>query len=214
MPGPTVHRSLVARHRSGLPAFLLSEEPPEWFWRSPGVTAPPASGVSVTDQTALRVTAVLSCVKVLAESISTLPLMVSSRDPNGDKRPVPEHPLSQVHHTLASEESTAQSIRETLSAHASSAAAPTPASSGTVPRTSTRSGPSPRAASSPSAAAWTGRRPATLAKQVADAGGVWWMAVQAARLPFNRRARPGIPFVEAGGVVSGDGLGRRAPRFR
>jgi HK97 family phage portal protein len=117
MAGPAHPRSLVARLRSGVRAFLLSDEPPEWFWRSHGVSAPTASGVSVTDQTALRITAVLSCVKVLAESISTLPLMVFAREPNGDKRPVPEHPLSQVLHTLANEESTAQSVRETLSAH-------------------------------------------------------------------------------------------------
>ncbi len=110
-------RGLLSRLRSGLRAFLLSDEPPEWFWKTPGVGRPTASGVSVTDQTALRVTAVLSCVKVLAESISTLPLMVFERQANGDKRSAAEHPLSDILHTLANEESTAQSVRETLCAH-------------------------------------------------------------------------------------------------
>ena len=117
MPSPSSRRSLFARVRSGLRAFLLSDEPPEWFWRTPGVSQPATSGVTVTDQTSLRVTAVLSCVKVLAESISTLPLMVFERQANGDKRPAPEHPLTEILHTLANEESTAQSVRETLCAH-------------------------------------------------------------------------------------------------
>jgi HK97 family phage portal protein len=110
-------RGFVSRLRSGVRAFLMSDEPPESFWRWPGVGRPTASGVTVTDQTALRVTTVLSCVKVLAESISTLPLMVFERQANGDKRPASEHPISEVLHTLANPESTAQSIRETLCAH-------------------------------------------------------------------------------------------------
>ena len=110
-------RSLVSRLRSSVRAFLLSDEPPEWFWKSHGVSRPTLSGVAVTDQTALRVTAVLSCVKVLAESISTLPLMVFERQANGDKRPAAEHPLSSILHTLCNEEATAQSVRESLSAH-------------------------------------------------------------------------------------------------
>ncbi len=60
VPNWPPRRSLLARARarSGLRAFLLSDEPPEWFWRSPGVGQPTGSGVTVTDQTALRVTAV------------------------------------------------------------------------------------------------------------------------------------------------------------
>jgi HK97 family phage portal protein len=108
---------LVTRFRSAVRAWLLSDEPPESFWRGIGVAPTALSGVTVTDQTALRVTAVLSCVKVLAESISTLPLMVFERRANGDKRPAAEHPLSEVLHTLANEEATAQSVRETLCAH-------------------------------------------------------------------------------------------------
>ncbi|MCE9635845.1 MAG: phage portal protein, partial [Planctomycetes bacterium] len=115
MPRPA--RGLLTRLRTGVRAFLLSDEPPEWFWRTPGVGRPTGSGVHVTDQTALRVTAVLSCVKVLSESISTLPLMVFERQENGDKRPASAHPLTSVLHTLANNESTAQSVRETLCAH-------------------------------------------------------------------------------------------------
>lgn len=95
----------------------MSDEPPEWFWKSVGVSRPTASGVSVTDESAMRVAAVLSCVKVLAESISTLPLMVFERGENGDRAPAPDHPVSELLHSLANEETTAQSLRETLCAH-------------------------------------------------------------------------------------------------
>lgn len=110
-------RGLKDRLRSAVHAFLMSDEPSEWFLRSAGVTPPTASGANVTDQTALSVASVLSCVKVLAESISTLPLMVFERQENGDKRPVPGHPLAELLHTLANEETTAQTLRETALAH-------------------------------------------------------------------------------------------------
>ncbi len=98
--------------RRRLRAWLLSDKPPESFWRGVGVAPTALSGVTVTDQTALRVTAVLSCVKVLAEPISTLPLTAFDRQANGDKRAVAEQPLSPVLHVLANEEATAQSVRE------------------------------------------------------------------------------------------------------
>ena len=77
------------QRRARVAAFLTSDEPPEWFWKSLGASRPTASGVTVTDETALRVTAVLSCVKVLAEAISTLPLLLFEREASGDRRPAP-----------------------------------------------------------------------------------------------------------------------------
>ena len=74
-------RGLVTRLRSDLRAFLHREEPSEWFWRAPGVRRPNASGVTVTGRTALRVTAVSSCVRVVAGWIATLPLL---SDPRGE----------------------------------------------------------------------------------------------------------------------------------
>jgi HK97 family phage portal protein len=120
MPRPARRRDLVSRLRSGVRAFLMSEEPPESFWRWRGVGPPSATGVIVNDATALRISAVLSCVKVLAESISTLPVMIFERQENGDKRPANEHPLSTMLHAglgLPNEETTAQTLRETLAAH-------------------------------------------------------------------------------------------------
>ena len=93
MPDRASRRGFVSRLRSGVRAFLLSEEPPESVWKRPGIGRTTLSGVAVTDQTALRVTAVLSCVKVLAESISTLPLTVFERQANGDRRLAAGRPL-------------------------------------------------------------------------------------------------------------------------
>lgn len=115
MPAP--RRGPISRLKRVLRSWLISDEPPEWFWKLPNVSRPTSSGVHVTDETALRVTAVLSAVKVIAESISTLPLMIFERQASGDKRPAPNHPLTEVLHTLSNEECTAQSVRETLSAH-------------------------------------------------------------------------------------------------
>lgn len=106
-------RPILDRLRAAVRAFQMSDEPPEWFWKSAGVSRPTLSGVRVTEESATRVMAVYSCVKVLAESISTLPFAVFERMPNGDKRPA-DHPLSPVLHTLANEETTAQLLRESM----------------------------------------------------------------------------------------------------
>lgn len=107
-------RPILDRLRAAVRAFQMSDEPPEWFWKSPGVSRPALSGAVVTEETAVRVMAVHSCVKVLAESISTLPFSVFERLPGGDKRAAEGHPLSPLLHTLANDETTAQLLRESL----------------------------------------------------------------------------------------------------
>ena len=60
----------------------------EWF----GYT-PTASGATVTPDTALAVSAVFSCVRVLAETVAALPFPVYRRLPNGGKERDARHPL-------------------------------------------------------------------------------------------------------------------------
>lgn len=111
-------RGFGSRVRSAVRAFLRSDVPPDQFLTGADlVDAPAPAGVRVSDKTAMTVSAVLSSVKLLSESISTLPLMVFERQENGDKSPAPMHPVSQLLHTLANEETTAQSLRETAAAH-------------------------------------------------------------------------------------------------
>lgn len=52
-----------------------------------------AAGMSVTPDSALRVGAVFACVRLLAESIASLPLHLYRRLPNGGKQRATDHPL-------------------------------------------------------------------------------------------------------------------------
>lgn len=75
------------------------------------------SGVYVSENNALASTAVLACVKILAETISTLPLPVYQRlDPRGKQR-APNHPLYHLLHSQPNPEMTSVIFRETLQGH-------------------------------------------------------------------------------------------------
>ena len=74
------------------------------------------AGVSVTEQSALRFSAVWACIHVISEDVATLPLFVYERLDRG-KRRVPEHPLHSIMHDQANPEMTALQFRETLTAH-------------------------------------------------------------------------------------------------
>lgn len=51
------------------------------------------TGKSVTAQTALQLSAVWSCVRLLSETVATLPLGIYERDADGGKKPQRDHPL-------------------------------------------------------------------------------------------------------------------------
>ena len=54
------------------------------------------SGAIVTDQTALKSSAVLSCVRILAETIGQIPLVLYERTPDGHGKPAVDHPVYQL----------------------------------------------------------------------------------------------------------------------
>lgn len=56
------------------------------------------AGKSVTAQTMLQLSAVWSCVRLLSETVSTLPLGLYERDQRGGKRPVSNHSLYALLH--------------------------------------------------------------------------------------------------------------------
>lgn len=68
--------------------------------------APTGSGVSVTPDTALAASAVLACVRVISESVASLPCHVYRRLEIGKERAA-EHPVYPVLHALANPEMTA-----------------------------------------------------------------------------------------------------------
>lgn len=76
------------------------------------------SGVAVNEQTAMRFTAVFDCVRILAETPASLPLIIYKRLQTGGKQRAPEHPTYSVLHDMANPEMTAMTFRETVQGHA------------------------------------------------------------------------------------------------
>lgn len=75
-----------------------------------------ASGVSVTPENSLAYSAVLACVRVLAEGVAQLPLILYERQERGRRR-ASEHPLSALLHTSPNTAITSFEWREILMAH-------------------------------------------------------------------------------------------------
>lgn len=69
-----------------------------------------SAGVSVTEDTALTTTAVYACIKVIAESIASLPLHLI-REKGEIRSRARDHPLYGVLHDLANEETTSLNFR-------------------------------------------------------------------------------------------------------
>lgn len=76
-----------------------------------------AAGVSVTADTALRVAAVYSCVRVLAETLASLPLIVYRRKSGGGKERATDHWLYQILHNTPNDWMTSFAWREMGMAH-------------------------------------------------------------------------------------------------
>ncbi|MCL2194362.1 MAG: phage portal protein [Oscillospiraceae bacterium] len=75
------------------------------------------SGQTVNERTAMTVTAVYACVRILAESIAGLPLHLYRQQDDGSKTRVHNHPLARVMHAEPNPEMTSFVFRETLMAH-------------------------------------------------------------------------------------------------
>lgn len=76
-----------------------------------------ASGVSVTEDTALNFTAVYTCVRILAETVASLPLPVYRRLSGGGKERAIDHPLYVLLHDQPNPEQTSFELREMLMSH-------------------------------------------------------------------------------------------------
>lgn len=72
-----------------------------------------SAGVFVSEETALTMTAVYACVKVISESIASLPLHLY-RESDKQKTRARDHPLYGVLHDLANEETTSLNFREAI----------------------------------------------------------------------------------------------------
>lgn len=76
------------------------------------------AGVNVNEQTAMRNVAVFACIRILAETPASLPLLVYHRLANGGKERAYNHPTYPVLHDMANPEMTAMTLRETIQGHA------------------------------------------------------------------------------------------------
>lgn len=81
------------------------------FWSEVGGTK--VAGQNVNSDTALRLSAVWSCVRLIAETISTLPLQIYERMPDG-RRIAVGHPLYNIVHTSPNADSTAAVFWEAM----------------------------------------------------------------------------------------------------
>lgn len=76
-----------------------------------------ASGQNVNEHSAMQMTAVYACVRVLAESIASLPLHVYKRSTDGNREKAEDHPLFFLLHDEPNPEMTSYIFRETLMTH-------------------------------------------------------------------------------------------------
>ena len=96
-------------------SFHVSQTPPAWVKRWGGWDT--ASGAEVSESTALETMGIYACVRILAESIASLPLHLYRRlEPRGKERAT-GHPLYDVLHLAPNPEMTSFELRETMIGH-------------------------------------------------------------------------------------------------
>jgi HK97 family phage portal protein len=75
------------------------------------------SGKAVTERSAMQMTAVYSCVRILSEAIAGLPIHLYRYGENGSKEKATDHPLYFILHDEPNPEMTSFVFRETLMTH-------------------------------------------------------------------------------------------------
>ena len=75
------------------------------------------SGTRVSELTAMQLSVVWGCVKIISEDCASLPLHLYRRLPNGGKERATDHPLYSLLHDSPNPEMTAFSFREALQSH-------------------------------------------------------------------------------------------------
>lgn len=75
------------------------------------------SGKAVTERTAMQMTAVYSCVRILAEAVAGLPLNIYQYNADGGKEKALDHPLYLLLHDEPNPEMSSFVFRETLMTH-------------------------------------------------------------------------------------------------
>ena len=76
-----------------------------------------SSGKRVNERSAMQMTAVYSCVRILSEAIASLPVHVYKYNNSGGKEKALDHPLYFLLHDEPNPEMTSFAFRETLMTH-------------------------------------------------------------------------------------------------
>ena len=100
--------------------FHPSQDPPEWFRQyALSMGWDTSSGVNVNPDTAMRVTAALACIRIIADTEASLPFFTYRRLERG-KEKATDHYLYPVLHDEANPEMSAFTFRRTITAHVAS----------------------------------------------------------------------------------------------
>ena len=84
-----------------LSGLFRSRDKPKDYYSSPSLRylfGRSASGTNVTEESAMQVTAVYACVRILSEAIAQLPLNIYEYQSDGGKKKVFDHPLYKILH--------------------------------------------------------------------------------------------------------------------
>lgn len=103
--------------RASIGATTTPATPADWLIEALGGTAS-TTGIAITEDTAMRSTAVFACVNKIAKTVASLPLPVYERLQPRGKRRAPGHPLYRVLHDRGNDEMTAMTVRQTIQGHA------------------------------------------------------------------------------------------------
>lgn len=103
-------KNIVYSVRSAIVSAL--SRPSRWLVEMFG-GAEAKSGARVNEKTAVQVTAVFACVRLLAQTIASLPLHTYKRLPEGKERAY-DHPAYHVLHSLANPECTSYNLRQIM----------------------------------------------------------------------------------------------------
>lgn len=103
-----------------LKGLFFSRDKPQnsyFFSGAPFLFGKSISGKTVNETTALQISAVFACCKILAESVACLPLHVYRQDGKGNKALATEHPLYYLLHDSPNPEMTAYTFKENTMLH-------------------------------------------------------------------------------------------------
>lgn len=114
---PTGLRGLAWRAKAAFMALSGVALPPwdDYWYSQPGHDA--SSGMNVSPETAMRLSAVFACVRVKSETLGSSPLVIFRQKPNGDRERATKHPLYSVFHDRPNQWQTPLEFIEMMQAH-------------------------------------------------------------------------------------------------